>query len=129
MGVVGDASRLSRLQVDQPYMGLGEQWNAPTKSWTELNYTNMCVNSCWELYGASDRDHLPSSGSHYDIKIERPLAAVGSFDWVTKWDEDEGSSKPCPASSISEHHNDTEQHIMWDISLPTLDDVASRFTV
>merc|ERR1712232_968759 len=93
MGVVGDASRLSKVQVDQPYMGLGVNWDEPTQSWSELNYTNMCVNSCWELYGANDRDHLPGSGSNYDIKIERPAAAVGSFDWVTKWDEDEGADK------------------------------------
>jgi len=118
MGVVGDSSRLSKVQVDQPYMGLGVHWDLPTTSWTELNYTNMCVNSCWELYGANDRDHLPGSGSHYNIKIERPITAVSSFKWTTKWDEDEGVQKPCPNCTISEYHNDTEQHILWDIFVP-----------
>jgi hypothetical protein len=55
MAVVGDPSRVSTLRVEKPYMGLGEQWPVATTSWAELNYTNMCVNSCWELYGAVDR--------------------------------------------------------------------------
>jgi hypothetical protein len=59
---------------DCRYMGLGADWPVPTTSWAELNYTNMCVNSCWELYGAVDRAHLPSSGSRYDIKITKPSA-------------------------------------------------------
>ena len=41
MGVVGDPTRLSTLFVPVPYMGLGEQWEIPTKSWGELNYTNV----------------------------------------------------------------------------------------
>ena len=35
----------------------------------QLNYTNLCVNSCWELYGAKDAAHLPSGGSLYDIQV------------------------------------------------------------
>ena len=50
MKVVGDATRVSKLRVPQPYMGLGAQWPVPTTSWAELNYTNMCINACWELY-------------------------------------------------------------------------------
>ena len=92
MGVVGDASRVSKVVADQPYMGLGKDWPVPTTSWSELNYTNMCINACWELYGANDRAHLPGSGSQYDIQIVQPN--VGTFPWVTKWDEDEGSQKP-----------------------------------
>lgn len=63
MAVVGDPSRVSTLRVEKPYMGLGEQWPVPTTSWAELNYTNMCVNSCWELYGAVDRYASPPSSS------------------------------------------------------------------
>merc|ERR1711879_1062442 len=98
--------------------GLGATWKEPTTSWAELNYTNICVNSCWELYGAKDRDHLPGSGSNYDIKIQRPATAAGSFNWITKWDEDEGSTKSCPACNITEHHSKTEQHVLWDIFFP-----------
>lgn len=41
MGVVGDPTRLSTLFVPVPYMGLGEHWDVPSKSWGELNFTNM----------------------------------------------------------------------------------------
>lgn len=49
MKVVGDPTRVSTVRVEKPYMGLGVDWSVPTTSWAELNYTNMCVNSCWEL--------------------------------------------------------------------------------
>ena len=128
MGVVGDPSRVSTVTVSQPYMGLGKDWATPSLSWNEVNYTNMCINSCWELYGtheclgegslmsigATDRQHLPGTGSRYDIKIQQG----GTFDWVTKWDEDEGYDKLCPSSNISEYHNDTIQHVIWDIFFP-----------
>ena len=116
MGVVGDATRVSKVVADQPYMGLGVHWPKPTKSWSELNYTNMCINSCWELYGATDRAHLPGSGSSYNIQITQPTA--GSYPWVTQWDEDEGSQKKCPASTIKESHNATVQNVVWDIYFP-----------
>jgi hypothetical protein len=69
MGAVNDKSRTSTVVVDKPYMGLGVDWPVPTTSWSELNYTNLCVNSCWELYGANDRAHLPGNGSHYVITV------------------------------------------------------------
>ena len=47
MGVLGDSSRVSVLRVDKPYMGLGELWDVPSKSWGELNFTNFCTNACW----------------------------------------------------------------------------------
>ena len=121
MGVVGDPERVSRVVVDKPYMGIGERWPAPAKtsSWDELNYTNMCINACWELYGANDRDHLPGSGSKYDIKITQGgKGGKASFPFLAKWDEDEGGSKPCPASTIHEQHSATEQHVRWDITVP-----------
>ena len=115
MKVVGDSSRTSTLRVEQPYMGLGVNWSVPTTSWAELNYTNLCVNSCWELYGAKDPSHLPSSGSKYDIKIERGKGA--KFPWVTQWDEDEGLNRSCATSTITESHNSTVQHVLWDIKI------------
>ena len=33
----------------------------------------MCTNSCWELYGANDVAHLPSSGSQYKLAITRQV--------------------------------------------------------
>lgn len=116
MGVVGDPLRLSSLKVAQPYMGIGRDWPIPTVSWAELNYSNMCINACWELYGANDRAHLPGNGSKYDILIERPASL--KFDWVTKWDEDEGAQKTCPTSTIKEQHNSEIQHVEWDIFFP-----------
>ena len=117
MKVVGDAMRISRLRVPQPYMGLGTQWPVPTTSWAELNYTNMCINACWELYGATDRAHLPGSGSSYDITVTRPSA--GAFPWVERWDEDEGAGKTCASNTIRESHNATVQHVLWDIAMPS----------
>lgn len=121
MGVVGDSTRTSTVVAEQPYMGLGVDWPVPTTRWDELNYTNMCVNSCWELYGANDPAHLPSSGSKYDIKISSGNGAKKihppAFPWITQWDEDEGKDKSCASSMINETHNDTVQHIHWDIGI------------
>ena len=72
MGSLVGASKESTVVVQQPYMDLGVNWEIPTTSWAELNYTNMCINACWELYGAVDPEHLPSSGSHYDIQVQQP---------------------------------------------------------
>merc|ERR550525_1994335 len=91
MGAVDDPGRVSTVVVDQPYMGIGAAWQEPTTSWKEVNYTNLCVNACWELYGAVDRDHLPSSGSHYDISVEQEKPHAKPFPWVRRWDEDEGA--------------------------------------
>eukprot|EP00040_Diaphanoeca_grandis_P026486 m.148436 g.148436 ORF g.148436 m.148436 type:complete len:325 (-) comp30596_c0_seq1:406-1380(-) len=116
MGVVGDADRTSVVVVDQPYMGLGENWPVPTKTWNEANYSRMCINSCWELYGAVDRAHLPNSGSTYNIQITR--GEETQFPWVKQWDEDEGLGKSCATSTIAESHNGTAQNVLWKISSP-----------
>ena len=75
MAVVGDeASRTSTLVVPRPYMGMGARWppRERTVSWAEPPYQHLCINACWELYGASDRDHLPSSSATYEVVIEQP---------------------------------------------------------
>ena len=116
MGAVDDPGRVSVLRVPQPYMGIGAGWKQPSTRWDEKNFTNMCINSCWELYGAKDLDHLPSGGSHYSLTISRPAAAT--FPWVSQWDEDEGAGTSCASSKISETHNATTQVVSWDISVP-----------
>jgi hypothetical protein len=75
MGVLGDNTRISTLTVDQPYMGI--QTNL-TNSWLEAPYHNMCINACWELYGAKDAHHLPSTGSRYDLYIHQPVLSSQS---------------------------------------------------
>ena len=60
--------------------------------------------------------HLPSSGSRYDIKITKPSA--DAFQWVPQWDEDEGANRSCASNTISEKHNATVQHVIWDIAVP-----------
>ena len=60
--------------------------------------------------------HLPGSGSRYDIKITQPSA--NAFKWVSKWDEDEGANRSCAANTITERHNSTVQHVIWDITVP-----------
>ena len=116
MGAVNDPSRTSTVVAEKPYMGLGVDWAVPTKSWTETNYTNFCINSCWEMYGARDRDHLPGNGSRYTLRVERGEKQV--YPWVTKWDQDEGVGTSCASSSnIAESHNDTVQSVQWEISI------------
>ena len=117
MGIVGDTARLSRVVVKQPYMGLGAHWPQPTTSWSELNYSNLCVNACWELYGAIDPAHFPSSGSTYHINVTR--GHDSKWKWVEQWDEDEGKGKTCATSKISESHTDTVQTVEWEIGLPS----------
>jgi len=119
MGAVDDPQRVSSVVVPAPYMGLGLDWPVPTSSWLERNYTNMCINACWELYGAADRDHLPGSGSQYVITVEQSKHKNKKpFPWVSQWDEDEGAGKSCANSSIIESHNASVQHVTWDISVP-----------
>ena len=114
MGVVGDATRVSELRVEQPYMGLGAHWAVPTTSWSERNYTNVCINACWEIYGGDDPAHLPSSGAGYNVTIAR--GARQTYPWVTQWDRDEGNST-CFGSNITEEHTLREQRLRWDITL------------
>lgn len=117
MGAIDDPARVSVVEVERPYMGLGVNWPVPTKTWAEANYTRMCVNSCWELYGAKDKAHLPSSGSVYHINIAQG-GTKPHYPWVHKWDEDEGAGKSCASCTINESTNGTHQKIDWKISLP-----------
>ena len=115
MGVVGDATRVSTLVVEQPYMGIGIKWATPSTSWSELNFTDICTNNCWEIYGGIDADHLPSSGATYATLIER--GARQTYPWVTQWDTDEGKNKTCFGSSIEEKHTDGVQSLGWNITM------------
>jgi hypothetical protein len=65
-----------------------------------------------------DRAHLPGSGSSYEIAITQPSA--GAFPWVERWGEDEGANKTCATNKIAESHNDTVQHVLWEITMPKL---------
>lgn len=76
MTVVGDPSRTSILRVEEPYMGMGKDWDRPSSSWLEPNFHKMCINACWELYGASDSRKLPSTGAEYKLTIEQPMQAA-----------------------------------------------------
>ena len=116
MGALNDPSRLSEVKIPQPYMGLGTKWATPSTRWDEKNFSNMCINACWELYGADDLDHLPSSGSKYAVHVTRAPSAT--FPWVEQWDEDEGANQSCAESAIAETHNQTVQTISWNISVP-----------
>jgi hypothetical protein len=113
MGVVGDESRVSELIIQQPYMGIGRDWDEPTTSWLEPSYKNMCINACWELYGSKDVSHLPSTGSHYEVSIVQPNPGSYVF---TRWERDEGNGQ-CPSASIAESHTDGEQFIDIDIAV------------
>jgi hypothetical protein len=109
VGVVGDPTRISKLVVERPYMGIGATWKeVPTTSWTEKPYRNMCINACWELYGASDLLHLPASGAHYELTITQPVAE-SQYPFTT-WVRDEGNGK-CPSCQILENHDATTQTV------------------
>lgn len=118
MGVEGDYSRTSDLTIDRPYMGLGmdSSWGTnKTHSWAEESYHNLCINACWELYGADDARHLPSSGSSFDIAIAQPKPHA--FDFLSDWEQDEGKVDGCPSSTVKEMHTSSIQHILWDIDV------------
>eukprot|EP01079_Euglenida_sp_SAG-EU17-18_P002094 gene2095-3050_t len=108
MGVKGQPDRVSTVVAHKPYMGILP--DSQTKSWSEAQdtYSHAFVNSCWELYGMRDRDHYPSSGSHYEMvtKTDSP----NSIQWDTHWVENEKPDCPgCPNSTITERHNETTQ--------------------
>eukprot|EP01060_Flectonema_neradi_P002354 TRINITY_DN1143_c0_g2_i2.p1 TRINITY_DN1143_c0_g2~~TRINITY_DN1143_c0_g2_i2.p1 ORF type:complete len:297 (+),score=75.40 TRINITY_DN1143_c0_g2_i2:42-893(+) len=117
MGVKGDPSRVSVIKAEKPYMGLLEEnpgKGAKAPRWTDDAFNHTYVNSCWELYGMKDRAHYPSSGSHYDMQVR--AAKPDSIKWDTNWTEDEKPTCPGgPKSKISEYHNSTVQHILWDL--------------
>ena len=121
MGVVGDNSRISTLVVERPYMGMGTQWtNQSTTSWLEPSYQNMCINACWEIYGGKDANHLPSSGTRYNLTIVQPQSTSQSNDDTyynfTSWERDEGKGK-CPSCHIQESHTDQIQTVQIDIGV------------
>ena len=119
MGVVGDDTRISKLVVERPYMGMGVDWDEPTVSWAESSFRNMCINSCWELYGASDPAHLPSSGSTFELLIKQP--EPGLYDFIS-WERDEGNGK-CPSCKVTEAHNKQFQNVKIeiDVAIPAMD--------
>jgi hypothetical protein len=71
------------------------------------------MNSCWEIYGGIDADHLPSTGTLYDMKVSQ--GAGQSYPFVEQWDRDEGATS-CFADTIAETHTAAVQHVFWEIS-------------
>ena len=142
MSVMGDPNRTSVLTVPKPYMGLGEHWEIPSSSWLEPNFRNLCINSCWELYGASDAEHLPSSGAEYRLRIEQPTpshrvdqiihADIGThlrhstnedpksqkegYYAFTTWEQDEGNGI-CPSCQVSEVHTERKQDVFVEFGV------------
>ena len=109
MGVVGDGTRTSTVISDKPFMGLLPE--SETKSWSEPEYNMANVNTCWELYGVTDADHFPSSGSRYDITISTKGEKFPA-PWMSKWNAlDENGF--CAACNMWETHNDTAQKVTW----------------
>ena len=111
MGALNDTKRTSRLVIKEPYMGLVKE----TKSWMDLNYSNMCINACWELYGATSLSRFPSTGSRYHLQIEKP--SRDAYRWIDRWDQDEGGPTSCARSTIHENHGATTQEVVWNVSV------------
>ncbi|CAB9507229.1 expressed unknown protein [Seminavis robusta] len=125
MGVVGDQTRVSRLVVDQPYMGMGAHWQNPTTSWLEPSYQNMCINACWEIYGAFNAAHLPSSGGHYNLTIAQPSSNNNEAKYnFTYWVRDEGNGV-CPWCKVTESHKDAVQTVLIDVGVRISDNQLS----
>lgn len=126
MGVVGDDSRTSTLVVAQPYMGMGAHWkDEPCTSWLEPNYRNMCINACWELYGAKDSSHLPSTGAQYQVDIFQPQLSSSYYPF-SSWVQDEGNGH-CPSAKIEELRSDASQYVLLDINVDNVE--SSMFLV
>lgn len=125
MGVVGDSTRVSSIEVPQPYMGIGASWDEPTVSWAEENYTYTGSYSCWELYGVEDLEHFPSTGTTYTVTIfPADRAPTSPFPWVKDWGihghEGPGPS-PCCTGKVSEEHSAEFQRVTCElgIEIPT----------
>lgn len=119
MTVLGDSTRKSTLKVDMPYMGMGQEWADPTESWLEPAYRNICINACWELYGAYSASHLPSRGATYNLTVHQPDQPI-PYDFTT-WEEDEGNGH-CPSCKVDERHTPTTQNV--DIRISVQSDIA-----
>lgn len=118
MEVVGDSSRTSVLEVHRPYMGMGSLWETPTTSWAEDSYRNVCINACWELYGADDSAHMPTSGNTYKLYIEQPELSE-PFKFGT-WERDEGNGL-CPNMQIAEHNDGRVQTVAIEVGIEASD--------
>jgi hypothetical protein len=111
MGVVGDRTRISVVDVPKPFMGLLD----PAATWADEAFSFVHVNSCWELYGIVTPGNWPSSGSNYvmEVRVEQP----GAMPWAIDWGN--GSEMDCPGRptnvSWSETHNGTLQRVGWNV--------------
>jgi len=123
MSVVGDPSRTSILTIPEPYMGLGKEWEQPSKSWLEPNFSNLCINACWELYGATDTGRLPGSGAEIQWTIEQPLSN-SSYEFTT-WEQDEGNGG-CPSCEVTEAHTEQVQEVMVQIDVSASNSATTK---
>jgi hypothetical protein len=114
MSVLGDTSRTSILKVDMPYMEMGQEWSDPTESWLEPTYRNVCINACWELYGAYSASHLPSSGATYNLTIQQPDQLI-PYEFATSEEDEENGH--CPSCRVEERHTITTQNVDISISV------------
>lgn len=110
MGAMNDTSRTSTLVVKEPYMGLLRN---ETDSWMDINYTNLCINACWELYGATSLARFPSTGSQYHLHITKNTSQ--NFPWIEQWDQDEGDQSSCARSIVRESHEENVQDVYWNV--------------
>jgi hypothetical protein len=125
MSVVGDPLRTSVLRIDQPYMGLGARWkDKPSVSWLESNFRNMCINACWELYGATNigRLPIPAYSTTYHLNIQQPRTNNNNnsnnndYYNFTTWEQDEGNGM-CPSCQVSEVHTYQNQDVFIQIDV------------
>eukprot|EP00039_Didymoeca_costata_P026169 m.15155 g.15155 ORF g.15155 m.15155 type:complete len:290 (+) comp5305_c0_seq2:17-886(+) len=111
MGVKGDKTRVSTVVSETPFMGL-VSYN--TTSWSEPEYSQCFVNSCWELYGVTDQDHFPSTGSKNEIDI---TTSPNAIQWKTHWNPQLEKTN-CTNATMTETHTDTKQTVIWNIENP-----------
>ena len=111
MGVVGDASRTSAVDVPKPFMGLLD----PAASWADGAYEKVHVNSCWELYGIQSPANWPSSGSKFNMQVG--AAQPGAIPWQADWSNGCGLNCPGKPNNVTwrEAHNDTAQAVEWEV--------------
>ena len=111
MGVVGDESRTSAVDVPKPFMGLLD----PAATWADEAYSLVHVNSCWELYGIREPGNWPSSGS--DFVMEVAAAQPGAVEWSTDWGNGSGLNCTGQPTNVTwgEAHNATAQRVFWHV--------------
>ncbi|KAG7350948.1 hypothetical protein IV203_010308 [Nitzschia inconspicua] len=114
MGVIGDPTRVSRLVVPTPFMGLVNG----TSSWMEDIYEAVYIGSCLENYGMTNSTSYPSFWK-IDIEIQTAKDAAEQPMWQNwRMDHDRNCDwQPKSVVRSNTFNQQVTQSASWEASL------------